>query len=307
MNSTSEMKTLNSPNKMQTEIKNIPMIHLTDVHEDDKNPYFYAGRLEELPNEFQDFDSSHRHSYFALFFFTEGEGTHSIDFHTHSITNNSLFFLRPGQVHSWTFSKPVKGFALKIYPDYLSEHSGQVTSFQNYPFFQLGNEHSKLTIQNGNQFKNDFERLLAEKNSKSNPNSSMIYLLIQLVLQQSLKEFNTSFTDKVTVDSKLSDFFRLLENHFKDQKTTSYYAKQIGTSSGNLNQLCQKQYGKSAKAIIQERLVLEIKRLLLHSDLNINQIALTLGFEDNSYFSKFFKNHTDNSPENFRRLKRKLP
>ncbi|MCG6139870.1 AraC family transcriptional regulator [Leptospira mtsangambouensis] len=299
------MKTLNSPAKIQTEIKNIPMVHLTDVHEDAQNPYFYAGRLEELPNEFQNFDSSHRHSYYALFFFTEGEGNHSIDFTSHSITKNSLFFLRPGQVHSWTFSKPVKGFALKIYPDYLSEQGGQVTNFQNYPFFQLGNENSKLVVEEREQLKNDFERLLTEKNSKSN--SSMIYLLIQLVLQQSLKEFNTSFTDKVAVDSKLWDFFCLLENHFKDQKTTSYYAKQIGTSSGNLNQLCQKQYGKSAKAIIQERLILEIKRLLLHSDLNINQIALTLGFFDNSYFSKFFKNHTDNSPENFRRLKRKLP
>ncbi|TGL86476.1 helix-turn-helix domain-containing protein [Leptospira congkakensis] len=299
------MKILNSPSKMPTEIKNIPMIHLTDVHEEDKNPYYYAGRLEELPNEFQDFDSSHRHSYYALFYFTEGEGIHSIDFHSHTITENSLFFLRPGQVHSWTFSKPVKGFALKIYPDYLSEHGGQVTSFQNYPFFQLGNENSKLIIQDADQFKKDFERLLEEKNTKSD--SSMTFLLIQLVLQQSLKEFNSSFTDNVTVDSKLWDFFRLLENHFKDQKTTSYYAKQMGTSSGNLNQLCQKQYGKSAKSIIQERLVLEIKRLLIHSDLNINQIALTLGFIDSSYFSKFFKNHTDNSPENFRRLKRKLP
>ncbi|TGK82009.1 helix-turn-helix domain-containing protein [Leptospira noumeaensis] len=299
------MKTLNSPPKKQTEIKNIPMVHLTDVHGEDQNSSFYVGRLEELPNGFQTFDSSHRHSYYALFYFMEGEGTHSIDFHSHTITENSLFFLRPGQVHSWIFSKPVKGFALKIYPDYLSEHGGQVTSFQNYPFFQLGNENSKLTVEGAEQFKNDFERLLGEKNSKSN--SSMTYLLIQLVLQQSLKEFNTSFADKISIDSKLWNFFRLLENHFKYQKTTSYYAKQIGTSSGNLNQLCQKQYGKSAKAIIQERLVLEIKRLLLHSDLNINQIALTLGFVDNSYFSKFFKSHTDSSPETFRQLKRKLP
>ncbi|WP_244279536.1 AraC family transcriptional regulator [Leptospira brenneri] len=290
---------------IQSEIKNIPMIHLTDVHNDDTNPYFYVGRLEELPNEFQEFDSSHRHSYYALFYFTEGTGTHSIDFQSHTIEKNSLFFLRPGQVHSWTFSKPVKGFALKIYPDYLSEHGGQVTSFQNYPFFQPGNENSKLAIQDAEQLKNDFERLLGEKNTK--PNSSLTYLLIQLVLQQSLKEFNTSFTDKITIDSKLWDFFKLLETNFKDQKTTSYYAKEMGISSGSFNQLCQKVYGKSAKAIIQERLVLEIKRLLLHSDLNINQIALTLGFSDNSYFSKFFKAHTNISPENFRLSKRKLP
>lgn len=299
------MKTLNPPSKIQKDIKNIPLLHLTDVNINIKNPFFYTGRLEELPNEFQIFDSSHRHSYYALFFFTEGEGIHTIDFHSHSIAKNSLFFLRPGQVHSWTFSKPVKGYALKIYPDYLSEEGGQTTNFQNYPFFQLGNENSKLVVKDSEQLKNDFERLLIEK--KSNSNSSMVYLLIQLVLQQSLNDFKSSFQDIVTIDSKLGDFFRLLENHFKEQKTTSYYAKQIGTSSGNLNQLCQKQYGKSAKAIIQERLILEIKRLLLHSDLNINQIALTLGFDDNSYFSKFFKNLTNNSPEKFRSLKRKLP
>ncbi|EOQ96149.1 DNA-binding helix-turn-helix protein [Leptospira wolbachii serovar Codice str. CDC] len=290
---------------MHKELKNIPIIHLKDIQKEVTNPYFYAGRLEELPSEFQTFDSSHRHSHFALFYFTDGKGTHSIDFQSHTIEENTLFFLRPGQVHSWTFSKPVKGFALKIYPDYLSEQGGSISSFQNYPFFQLGNPTSKLTINDSIQLKNDFERLLSEKDSQSN--SSMTYLLIQLVLQQSLKEFNLSQNEMITIDSKLYTFFSLLDKNFKDQKTTSYYAKEMGISTGSLNQLCQNQYGKSAKSIIQERLVLEIKRLLLHSDFNINQIALTLGFTDNSYFSKFFKTHTTNSPENFRLSKRKLP
>lgn len=290
---------------MHTEIKNIPMIHLTEIQKDKDHPYFYVGRLEELPDDFQTFASSHRHSYYALFYFTEGKGTHSIDFQSHTIEENTLFFLRPGQVHSWTFSKPVKGFALKIYPDYLSEQGGSVSSFQNYPFFQLGNSHCKLTIHDSKQLRNDFERLLGETNSQTNP--SMVFLLIQLVLQQSLNEFQTTYQKTSKVDSKLWDFFSLLEKNFKDQKTTSYYAKEMGISTGSLNQLCQNEYGKSAKSVIQERLVLEIKRLLLHSDLNINQIALTLGFVDNSYFSKFFKTHTANSPENFRLLKRKLP
>ncbi|MGE8795636.1 AraC family transcriptional regulator [Leptospira terpstrae] len=290
---------------MRTELKNIPIIHLKDIQKEVTNPYFYVGKLEELPSEFQTFDSSHRHSYYALFYFTDGKGTHSIDFQSHTIEENTLFFLRPGQVHSWTFSKPVKGFALKIYPDYLSEQGGSISSFQNYPFFQLGNPTSRLTINNSKQMKNDFERLLSEKDSQTN--SSMTYLLIQLVLQQSLKEFNLSQNEMITIDSKLYTFFSLLDKNFKDQKTTSYYAKETGISTGSLNQLCQNQYGKSAKSIIQERLVLEIKRLLLHSDFNINQIALTLGFTDNSYFSKFFKTHTTNSPENFRLSKRKLP
>ncbi|MGE8720503.1 AraC family transcriptional regulator [Leptospira terpstrae] len=290
---------------MRTELKNIPIIHLKDIQKEVTNPYFYVGKLEELPSEFQTFDSSHRHSYYALFYFTDGKGTHSIDFQSHTIEENTLFFLRPGQVHSWTFSKPVKGFALKIYPDYLSEQGGSISSFQNYPFFQLGNPTSRLTINNSKQMKNDFERLLSEKDSQTN--SSMTYLLIQLVLQQSLKEFNLSQNEMITIDSKLYTFFSLLDKNFKDQKTTSYYAKEMGISTGSLNQLCQNQYGKSAKSIIQERLVLEIKRLLLHSDFNINQIALTLGFTDNSYFSKFFKTHTTNSPENFRLSKRKLP
>lgn len=290
---------------MQTELKNIPIIHLTEIQKDTTNPYFYVGRLEELPSDFQSFDSSHRHSYYALFYFNEGEGTHTIDFQSHPITENTLFFLRPGQVHSWIFTKPVKGFALKIYPDYLSEHGGSITSFQNYPFFQLGNQIFNLKIDDSKQLRNDFERLLNETISKSN--ASMTYLLIQLVLQQSLKEFNHSQKENTKIESKLYIFFSLLDNHFKDQKTTSYYAKEMGISTGSLNQLCQNQYGKSAKAIIQERLVLEIKRLLLHSDFNINQIALTLGFADNSYFSKFFKSHTSDSPENFRLQKRKLP
>lgn len=77
---------------MQTELKNIPIIHLTEIQKDTTNPYFYVGRLEELPSDFQSFDSSHRHSYYALFYFTEGEGTHTIDFQSHPITENTFIF-----------------------------------------------------------------------------------------------------------------------------------------------------------------------------------------------------------------------
>ncbi|AOP33778.1 AraC family transcriptional regulator [Leptospira tipperaryensis] len=282
-----------------------PILHLSDVVEDKTDPFFYAGRLEELPPSFQEYDSSHRHTYFALFFFLEGAGTHTIDFQEYTIEKNTLFFLKPAQVHSWKFTKPVRGFALKVSSEFFTDQGENASLLREYPFFQFAQTSPKILIEDSIRLRSDFERLVDEKNLRSE--KKMLLILSQVILLQAKKEYDFGQANEIPADSTIVLFQKFLEENFLKERNTSYYSRKIGIAPNTLNRICHEELGKSAKSVIHERIVLEIKRMLLHSNLNITQIAWELGFADNAYFSRYFKAQTGTSPESYRDSKRKTP
>jgi len=92
----------------------------------------------------------------------------------------------------------------------------------------------------------------------------------------------------------------LVDTHCKSEKLVSFYANQLNISANYLNILCKKYFHVSATALIHERLILEIKRMLLTTNKPIKAIASELGFYDIAYFSKFFKKYTQTTPKAFR-------
>lgn len=80
-----------------------------------------------------------------------------------------------------------------------------------------------------------------------------------------------------------------------------FYADHLSVTPNYLNTLCKKVTGKTVGKIIRNRIILEAKRLLVNSEYTISQIAYDLYFEDNSYFTKFFKANTGLSPIEFRK------
>jgi AraC-like DNA-binding protein len=83
-------------------------------------------------------------------------------------------------------------------------------------------------------------------------------------------------------------------------KTPRDYAAKMNITPNYLNALCRKKSGKSAGELIRQRILLEAKRLLAHSTMSISEIAFQLGFEDNSYFGRYFRRYTRLTPGEFR-------
>ena len=98
----------------------------------------------------------------------------------------------------------------------------------------------------------------------------------------------------------LDRYKSLIDRSFAKEHQVQYYAGQLGISPNYLNVLSKKHLNKSALEMINERLILEIKRLLLRTDNDISEIAYKLGFNELSYFSRFFKRHTGTTPNGFR-------
>ncbi|WP_227816436.1 helix-turn-helix domain-containing protein [Nitrogeniibacter aestuarii] len=108
-----------------------------------------------------------------------------------------------------------------------------------------------------------------------------------------------------TVDNRqhgrLVRYRRLIDEHFREWQPVGFYAQRLGVSPAQLNNTCRSETGQSAKALIHERLMLEARRLLVYTAQDITSIALTLGFEDPAYFTRFFTRLAGMSPSAFRR------
>ena len=102
----------------------------------------------------------------------------------------------------------------------------------------------------------------------------------------------------------LNRFRALVEHHFHEHWPISLYADELHVSTSTLNRLCREYVGASPKAIVQQRLMAEAKRRLEYTRQSIEGIAYTLGFKDQSYFSRFFKKLEGETAGHYRNLYR---
>lgn len=222
----------------------------------------------------------------------------------HEIEDNSLFFIRPGQVHSWRFDSPVIGYALKFAPEFYARNSAARSSIFGFPFFKSGSSRSKLGIRESQALARDFDRLLAERENESE--EGILFALTQLILLEIKREYEFGCEVSDITDELISEFEQILEGNFIRERSTVFYARRLGVSASALNSACKKRLGLNAKSVINDRILLEIKRLLVHSPNSITAISREVNFSDNAYLSRFFRAQTGVSPERYREENRKV-
>jgi AraC family transcriptional activator of pobA len=93
----------------------------------------------------------------------------------------------------------------------------------------------------------------------------------------------------------------MVENHYKKQHQVKFYAEHLYKSPKTLSNVFALYNYKSPLLVIQERVLLEAKRLLFYTERSSKEIAYELGFEDANHFSKFFKKHTGQAPTDFKK------
>jgi AraC family transcriptional regulator, transcriptional activator of pobA len=243
----------------------------------------------------------HRHNFFFILVLEKGKGNHEIDFNLHKIRNNSVFFLRPGQVHRLKLNAESTGYLMEFKTDYFYHHDNRskqlLRGVSNSNFYQFDANGSKklLAILDFifQEYKNKADRY--HEVIKAN----LRILLIELDRNRN-KQKDYSGAANTYIQERLEAFFELLELHISKQKKVSQYASMLNLSVYQLNAITRTLQGKTCSALINEYIVLESKRYLLATSNQVNQIAYYLGYEDISYFIRFFKKHTGYSPEAFR-------
>jgi len=260
----------------------------------------FASYLKSHPN----LHRSHGHSFYHLVLFTKGSGFHTIDFRRYPVVPGQMYFMVPGQVHSWEFDGEVDGYVVNFSESLFTGFLADNRYLERFSFLS-GNAPEQLVQLNDSELQ-EAERLLGgivdAHSGTLGLDRSRIKLLSLFILVTNAIGEEAQVTD--VAHSRLlvlHNFRKLVQQFFAKYKLPKDYAAMLYVTPNHLNAVCQDLLGKSAGEIIRERILLEAKRLLVNADTGIAEIGYRLGFTDNSYFTKFFKKYAGTTPEAFRR------
>jgi len=242
-----------------------------------------------LYEEFEEFDNikqSHRDEYHLFFLQEKGTTTIEIDFQKHTIKPSSVIFIHQNQVHRTLSFKnaTVSIWAISnenLNPEYL-KLMDDITPAKPLTLKQ----EAFSVISDAVSFCIKLSERKDEKLYHSLLNGSY-NTLIGLVISQYLAQSKPM--DKLSRFEIVTKAFKeLLERNFVTAKRPTEYAQQLNVSTNYLNECVKKTTGHSVSYHIQQRVILEAKRLLFHSTKSVKEIATELGYDDYPYFSRLF-------------------
>ena len=250
-------------------------------------------------------DHPHRHDYYTVLFVEMSEGHHLIDYDKFQFRSREVHFVSPGQVHQVVLSQRPKGRVITFSKDFLVQNNISESFITNISLFQAFGHSPPLSLDNETVQK--LNRVLDEMESCMPENLNYRLRALGALLQLFLIYCNNSAklnTSQIDEDNAgvciLRDFKKLVEEKYWNWHKVKDYASELLISPKHLSQTVKNITGKVAKDHIQDRIILEAKRSLLHTGLTIKEIAYDIGFNDPLHFSSFFKKFTGLSPSAFR-------
>jgi AraC-like DNA-binding protein len=232
--------------------------------------------------------------------------SYEIDFRKFKSPEYSILFLSPYQHVKWNDKSSEKMIRLQFHGDFycIEYHKKEVACngllFNNIylqPFVELGKE----TFFEIEEILNKIDSELTVKNSDFSESVIKAYLQVILALSSKAKKHLISSQNENSV--KMNEglkFQQLLEENFLTQRSVQFYADQFNLTPESFSKKIKSQLGKSPSGFIYDRVTLESKKLLHLTHMSIKEIAANLHFEDEHYFSRFFKKYVGISPSDFR-------
>jgi len=250
-------------------------------------------------------DGAHRDDHYIFFLLTNGSGSLMIELQNVVLSPNQLYYITPSQVHHRIKTEDAEGWFLAVDTSLIPlefrnvfEHRETLQEAYNLSDYELKQYSALLAL-----LREEFT--LRKTNDFYLP---VINSLLQTFLAMAASNFakveskvnSTTRPDKLT-----SQFKNLLSIHSHTLRSPSEYASKLYVSLGYLNESVKKTTGATVSYWIQQEIFTEAKRLLYHTDVDVKQIAIELGYADYSYFSRSFRKASGMSPTQFRVLSRK--
>ncbi len=247
----------------------------------------------------------HRSGFYHIIWFQDCNVTHLVDFNQITIKPHSLLFLSKDIVHRFDDKEQLKGKIILFTDTFFCKTEADIRFLRKSILFNDLLSVSQIQIENQSElFKSLVQLMETELQMVTDDLQAAILqnFLHNFLLLSERELRNQNFTKiKKGADLDYVVLFKdLLEVNYKNQKQVNYFAKQIIISEKRLNQATTKVLGKSPKELIDERVLLEAKRILAHTTESVKEIAYQLGFEEPTNFIKYFKKHSSITPTEFR-------
>jgi AraC family transcriptional regulator, transcriptional activator of pobA len=241
--------------------------------------------FEDLP-DFEEWVQPERHDRHSFFLLEKGSVTIEIDFQKYVIKSPSVIYMHPNQVHRIISFENVIVSSCAInnenlnpaYLKLLEDITPAKPLLLSKETFDLISETVSLCIRFAERGNDKLYHSLLKDSC-----NGLVALILSQFIEPSLP------ADKLIRFKKVTNVFReTLEQHFTRLKRPMEYAKKINISTPYLNECVKNTTGYSVSYHIQQRIILEAKRLLHHSDISVKEIAIALGYDDYPYFSRLF-------------------
>lgn len=277
-----------------------PVYCLDDFTKKAKETSFYIEKLSTHLVNHPFVSKPHKHDFYLILYVRKGNGTHTIDFNTYPITPGGFYLMTPGQVHSWVLDPDTEGIIL-FFEKGFYQMNLDAASPVDFPFFHSLHASPFVDIKPDPAIDFIVDEMLNEFNRQENFDFRMLRSYLDLLLLKLSRVYKTEndipLHDRIF---KLRKLEQLIDKNFVKLKQPSHYADLMNLSASYLNTLCKQNLNKTLSELIQERVVLEIKRLLAYTDLSVKQIADKLDFSEGSYLIRFFRKNTGHTPEQFK-------
>lgn len=248
-------------------------------------------------------ESHFKNKFYTFLLFKNVSGEVIIDNQRFALEAEKFFFINYNQFYHFKTNENIEGYALlftKSFYNYVYTGNTVIksdTALNNVsPCIEL----SDKTL---DELFKIFDELNAEYEKNSLLKKEIICLLLKVFVLKYIRYSNkkSRFNKSVTHKKEIAEEYNNLVNeNYKELKTTSQYAEKLHLTANYLNVLIKENFDISAGQLIKNRVILEAKRLLLNTTLSITQISSELGFNDNSHFGKYFKSATQYSPNQYR-------
>jgi len=247
------------------------------------------------------FDKTIKCTYFIVVLFAKGNGTHSIDNVNYTIGERQLHFLFPGQHHHWETGEGTEAQQIvigkKVFEAFSSHEIFYLMRHNLHPVFKL----------DGDIFGMVHQELKAIESELSSPSPDKVWkeilsVRMNIIASMIAREAETYVKETIFKNANIivQNFWLLLNQHFAKRKKVFWYAEQLHVHPNYLSSLCKKHLNITAAQMIGQRLLLEAKKQLRHSERSIKQISFDLGFKDAASFSTYFKEKSGFSPKAYR-------
>ncbi len=250
--------------------------------------------------------NAHRIDFYFIMFITQGEGVHEVDFKTYKYAKGDYLFIRKGQVHAWKEMNQTEGFVYLFTADFFYNHMLQYKDLSfTYPFNSLLQKPVVSTIREIDYKTSEALSSYIYQEFRMDESSVKSEILQSLLRTLLLKIRGLAEISKPHGSSESQDLFvkfhRMLEEKLTKSRNVVDYCECLEVSYDKLNAVCKELTNKTAKHYIDDVIILKAKSLLIDPQVNISQVAYSVGFEEPTNFTKFFRKHTNISPKEFQK------
>ncbi|PXY02158.1 hypothetical protein DF185_05805 [Marinifilum breve] len=244
---------------------------------------------------------AHRLNFYQILIFTKGRGVHEVDFEKIAYSENTVIPVAMGQVQRFSDNDQADGYALLFKPDFIIKGDMDYQYLYDYSIFT----HSIKPVSNiaNKEVYSLLQEMIIEQNKDDLFDTSDYQrnLLKNFLIQ--LERNKRQRVDIVCNDSfdLYIRFKKIVEEKISYKLRVGDICDELNVTTKQLNAAIKLFVSANAKQFIEDRLVLEIKRLLGYTTLSIKEIAFEIGFEDPTNFTKYFKNRVNMLPTEYQK------